>query len=143
MDGGNYLKLKIALIIVGLLSGSVFTYAQVDNSIESSILNAYEAIDEADNSGGDVSELVDSLNQLIDSWTIRSITFQEANSILDSIIENAERIKQQGIEEQNYRFGFVAINSVVVLGLCLIIWRYFPRLFWGIWLRYRGHWLVE
>lgn len=106
-------------------------------------MNAYKAIDEADHQGGDVSKLVDSLNQVIDASKIGVLNNQDAIRILNSIIEEAEKIKQQGIEEQNLRIVIIALNSMLVIGLCYVVWRYFPRFYWRMWLKYRGHWIIE
>jgi hypothetical protein len=143
MDGGRYLKGKIALIIVGLLSGSISAFGQIDSALELSILDAYNAIDKADRNGGNVSKLVDSLNLVIDASQSGLINTQEAMSTSDLIIDEAERIEQQGIEEQNLEFGIVMLNSIVVIGLCYVVWKYFPRLYWYMWLKFRGHWIVE
>jgi len=143
MDGGKYLKVKIVLIIVGLLYGSISAYGQIDSALELSILDAYKAIDKADHKGGDVSKLVDSLNLVIDTSKSGIINTQEVMSILDLIIDEAERIEQQGIEEQNIEFSLVTLNSIVVIGLCYVVWKHFPRLYSHMWLKYRGHWIVE
>jgi hypothetical protein len=127
-----------------LLYSSNFAFGQIDSALELSILNAYKSIDKAHhNGGGNVSKLVDSINLVIDTSKSGIINSQEAMSTLDLIIDEAERIEQRGIEEQKLEFGLVSLNSIIVIGLCYVVWKYFPRLYWYTWLKYRGHWIIE
>ena len=95
------------------------------------------------NGNGNVSKLVDSLNYVIDASKSGIIHSKEAKSTLNLIIDEAERIEQRAIEEKNLEFGLVTLKTIIVIGFCYLVWKYFPRVYWQTWLKYRGHWIVE
>jgi hypothetical protein len=136
------LKYKI-LLILALISGSIVSYGQIEESLELRILDAFILISEAEDSGAYVDELVDSINQVIENSMSGDMSAVEAVDQLDLIIVEAERALLEGVEQQNLRYGITGLNTAVVLVLIYLVWRYFPRLYWRVWLRYRGHWLVK
>ena len=135
-------KLYVFSILV-IMGGSVLAFAQVNDSLKVRIGNAYLAIEDASSEGGDVSHLVESLNFILEDVNDGDFDSTEVMSFLDSIILNAELIEQEGVQTYNVKLTIITLNSIIVMGLCFVTWRFFPSYYWRLWLKSRGNWRIK
>lgn len=112
------------------------------------IIEAFKAVADAEEKGGDVIPLVIELNSALDlireaEFTKDEALMKEALIGLDEVIEKAPKVGQQGIAASRWK----QINTIVALGievsLALIAYIYAPQAFWKIWIKVKGKWRVK
>jgi hypothetical protein len=127
------------VVLVGHSSGIVLGQVSVQDQIQEAVV----ALAEASSRGGDVSGLVAELNVVILEVDSGEYDAVEASNTIDGIIVEAEYLAMSAASENTLGLALTGINLVVVVALGILVWRYFPTIYWRIWLRYRGHWIVE
>ena len=130
----------LTLIIVGLLVSNVC--GQEDDS-DILIGQAFTALDEAVKEGGDVSLLVEELNQLIHAVDNSEITYSDLSDELDRLITAANQIELDAVSIGNTDLIFRVIVGVSSIVLSYVTWKYLPVYFWRYWLRLRGDWRIQ
>lgn len=104
---------------------------------------AYLAIYEASQSNGDVSSLVPLLNDVVEEVDSGSYDSDNLEFRLGELIASAESAGSLGVESRTNQMMVAGAQVLAALVLSFLVWRYFPGLFWGVWLRFRGGWLVK
>jgi hypothetical protein len=139
---GRLLLVSRLLIVLILLFPINVIYAQ-PTTVESRIIEAFTVLEEASKNGGDVSNLVSQLNEVI--WEVNTGDFDEleVKSKLDGVISEAEQINTTTLIDSRNRLIGVGFTIFIIIILEVLVWRYFPTIFWELWLRYRGHWIVK
>jgi len=106
------------------------------------------AVAKAERLGGDVSGLVDELNQaltLLEEGETRNdeAMLQGALSKVEDVVANAPVAGQGGVAAMQARKvqSWLVIGVVAALGV--IVWRYEPRIFWRLWVRSKRGWKVK
>ena len=141
------MTLKLALLIIVLsvvLTGQSIVFSQSrEDDVRESLMEAFEAIREAEGVGGKVSELLENLNEalrLIEAGGEGNLAGAEEK--IESVLAVVPLVRSQGIVSTRNQqivmgvvIGFVAVWAVV-------IWRFGPRLFWSLWLRSKSDWRV-
>jgi len=107
------------------------------------IEEAYMAVQLAAGSGGDVTELVSLLNAVIEEVGRGGYDAVEVEARLEALIAAAEAAGVEGVEAGQSRLLAAGAQAMVAVVLSVADWRYFPGVFWGMWLRVRGGWVVE
>jgi hypothetical protein len=143
LDGDDLLRRLLILLLLLITWNPTIVSSQIIESIDEKVGEAYLAINEASSKGGDVIELVESLNLILEDINSGEFNNQDILDLLNSIIASAKDIEETSIQGNNFRTSIVALNSIIVLSLCYVTWRFFPIIYWRLWLRFRGHWRVE
>ncbi len=133
---------RLFLLLVLFTSSATLGVAQ-PQSLNDKILEAFAALENVSQNGGDVSTLVQILNEII--LEVGTGDFDQAvvESKLDTIIYNAQRANVLAIQESRVRLIIVGTIGVLIVLIEYIVWKSFPRFFWKIWIRKRGHWEIK
>jgi hypothetical protein len=128
-------------IIILLMAGSYLRPVRGQRGEAEDLLQeAFNALVEAEEAGGEVDLLVDSLNHALD--LLEEGRVEEAEGIIRDVIDEAPEVRASGVRE--WRFD-VAVAGATVAGLVIasiLVWVYGSRLFWRLWLRVKEGWVV-
>lgn len=130
---------RLTVISVLVLSLVPVAFAQVDLDVLSG--QAFTAIVEAEDAGGDVDELLVRFNEALEMIADENVT--EVRAILESVVVDAEAIRVAGVREGNWNAG-VAIGKVVVLvAVAALVWLRGDEYFWRLWRRTKEGYVLE
>jgi len=112
------------------------------------LAEAFVAVAEAERLGGDVSGLVDELNQaliLLEEGEMRNdeVMLQEALSKVEDVVARAPVVGQGGVAAMQARTVQSLLVVGVVVALGVIVWHYEPKIFWRLWVRNKRRWKVK
>jgi len=139
------LLISVSLMVV---SNSVSGEIALKERVRLELAEAFMAVAEAERLSGDVSELVDELNQalfLLEKAQIDGdeALLLEALSKVEDVVAMAPVVGQDGVAAMQAR----TVQSWLVVGLVgalgVITWRYEPRIFWRLWVRSKRRWKVK
>jgi len=136
------MRIKVLLIIFILAYSTKICFSQPVYN-EDKIAEAFKVLEEASMNGGDVSHLVPVLNDIILEINSGHYDVEIVEAKLDLVINNAERVNAEALIESRNNLIFVGITVFLVVLLEILVWKFFPRLFWNIWLRKRGDWILR
>ncbi len=92
---------------------------------------AFMAVAEAEEAGGEIEDLVADLNQAIE--LIEEGETGEATVLLESVMVRAEAARVQGTRER-FTGGAVAVFvALVFVGLAVVVWLRGDEWFWRLW----------
>jgi hypothetical protein len=124
------------------------------DEVRSAVYNAFKALGEAYNAGGDVSNLTETLNEALnltsEAETIASTNPGEAQTLLSEAKTLAENVTDQAplIEEEGLKQGqtqmIITVGSIggaIIVGI--LIYMFGPNLLWRFWLRLRKNYIVK
>ena len=127
---------KLLLLLVLCLS-VVGVYAQQDVNVES----AFMAIVEAEEAGGDISNLVPKMNEYLgyleNGDDVSAVDAYEELTVL------AAASTVLGVREGTYTFLVTSVVVSALLGLTYLTWRHFDEYFWRFWRYTRRGFTVE
>ena len=145
--------LVIFLSISVLLSAVALVQSQSTplDSTQTAIHDAYKAIVEANNAGGDISELTDQLNQalkltsqaqalIISDPQLTQTLFLQAQALAQNVTSQSSTVQAEGLF-QNPLFIGVSIASLLASGI--LVYVFGPKIFWKVWLRLRKNYRVK
>ncbi|MEM3716165.1 MAG: DUF1616 domain-containing protein [Candidatus Bathyarchaeia archaeon] len=107
------------------------------------VAEAYEAVLEAYESGGDVTGLVHRLNGALkliaeaESSGDLSLV-DEANALIESVVKDAPMIRDDGLRARNTMYILYGSVLTVIAVAITLAYFYGPRLFWRIWVKLRA-----
>lgn len=128
------------LLLIVLLSLVLVPVVGAQSDIDVLVSEAFTAIVEAEEAGGDVDELLTRLNEAID---LQGIDPDEARVILERLVVEAEAARARG-EREGLENAAVAIAKVVVLvGLAAGVWLRGDEYFWRLWRRTKEGYVVD
>ena len=139
------LKLALLVIVLSVAStGQSVVYSQSqEDDVRNSLVEAFEAVREAESVGGEVSGLLEDLNEalrLIEAGGEGNLAGAEEK--IESVLAVVPVVRSQGmVSARNQQIvigvvlGLVAVSAVVV-------WRLGPRFFWSLWIRSKSGWRV-
>ena len=153
----------LALLVLGLVTVSMIllssspsftdqkveaTYTIENEEAKGKIIQAFKAVADAEEKGGDVSPLVIELNSAIDlAQEAESANdedlMKKALSRLDEVIEKAPKVGEQGLAAAQWRQITSAVALCIEASTALIAYVYAPQAFWRIWIRVKGKWNVK
>lgn len=121
-----------------------YVYCISENeAVDVAVQLTYSAIEKASREGGNVSGLVDELNLIIDNIESGNYDYDNTISILNNLIQQAGDIQlETAITVRNEKIA-AGMKGALIIILSYFTWRYFPRLFWLIWLQKRGNWEIQ
>jgi len=132
-------RLARTLILLTLLLFPAIAPKYSAEPVKNAIYKAYTAVVEAYSAGGDVEELIENLNRLINSTQIDESEIYEISARL---IEEAQKAKIEGEEKRRIELYYTIAWIVAAAGAVLVAYFYGGRLYWKIWLRLRGKYKV-
>ena len=114
----------VVFLLIGLLVPDVFAQGV-------SVEDAFRAVAEAEEAGGDVGDLVADLNEAI--RLLEEGEAGEASILLESVMERAEAARVQGSRE-GLTGGAVAVGvTLLFVGLAVLVWLRGDEWFWRLW----------
>jgi len=118
------------------------------NETEKKVFEAFKAVAEAEEKGGNISILVAELNSAIKLIQEAEATgdkafIEKALVKLDKIISEAPKVGESGLTAARWRQikTMVALSIEVAVGL--IVYIYAPKAFWRAWIKVKGKWKVK
>jgi uncharacterized membrane protein len=155
------LRTSTALLILFLVASLLLlkanvSYSQTEtiNNAQNQIHAAYQALIEANDAGGDTSELADKLNQALNltsqaeqiintdpSNAERLAT--EAQTLANNVATEAPAIKEEGIRQEQLTTALVAASIATLITVGIVIYISGPKALWKMWLRLRRNYRVR
>ena len=139
--------LKLALLVIVLsvaLTGHSVVYSQSrEDDVRDSLVEAFEAVREAEGVGGEVSGLLEDLNEalrLIEAggeWNLAG-----AEEKIESVLSVVPLVRSQGIVSTRNQQIVIGVVLGLVAVSAVVVWRLGPRFFWSLWLRSKSDWRV-
>lgn len=141
-------KLMLASIVVSLVFPVLCYAADAQdasvNEVRNRLIDAFEAVAEAERVGGNVSYLVEELNhavKLLEAGGGEELL--EAESKIQDVLEAVSDVKAEGIVSTQHRQIMAGVVLVVLTVAVVVVWRFGPRVFWLLWLRSKRGWRVQ
>ena len=126
--------------------------AQGETTARDTISDAFNAVLEAEKTGGDVTGLVTSLNEALKlveegkrspEQPKAAALYDRAKQIAQDVLTSAPKVKEAGLVAQRNATNLLTISIVALAVTALIAYLFVPRLFWTLWLRSHRGWRVE
>ena len=132
------ISLSILLLIIGLNISPVYCQVNIE-TVRSKVIEAYLAILDISREGGNVTILVNELNQAIDILEgVKKGSLSDAYNIANDIINNYPQLKEEAIANRNFTYMIWVIEGVVSVIVIYILYRLIPKAIWRAWLKIRG-----
>ncbi len=138
-------KLMLASVVVSLVFPVLCSAANAQETsvdeVRNKLIDAFEAVAEAEEAGGDVSHLVEELDhavKLLEAGGGEELL--EAESKIQDVLEAVSDVKQEGIVSTQHRQIMAGTILVVLAVVAAVVWRFGPRVFWLLWLRSKRGW---
>ncbi|MCP8309503.1 MAG: hypothetical protein H3Z54_12570 [archaeon] len=123
------------------------------NDAHEKVMQAFTSMQEAGNAGGDVSNLVDKLNEALDlisqGDSIASSNpsgaqelYQQAEDIANQVTLEAPVVREEGILARQSNNKILGVELVILALLGFIVYRFGPKLLWKLWLHAHKDWKV-
>jgi len=128
--------------------------AQSSSSVKAQISQAYSSVLSAEREGGNVSSLVAALNiaisltQQADSINSTNPSeaqafYAQASSLASEVLHDSPSVAAAGRASVGATQLALVVETVALVGLAIVIYRFAPRLFWTLWLRAHRTWRVK
>ncbi len=134
----------LLLVLVTSLGSSSLVYAVDEEGVWSELRVSFEAVAEAETMGGDVSDLVSELNSIVARLEIAQE--EEYSDLISRLLEVAREAELSGGAGQTVGVDQFNMSITILLStglLLLLVWALFPVLYWKLWLRSKGDWIVS
>ena len=116
------------------------------------IFEAYAAVVDAEASRGNVTDLVNRLNEAIELIRLAentsdseeaSVLIEQAISIADGVLSEVGEVKEEGLALRRFHL-FLSVFSISLLIVSgVLVYFYGPKVFWSLWVRIKGNWRVK
>jgi hypothetical protein len=145
----------LAVLVLALsVAAAPTARAQTSSQVRAQIGEAYVAVLQAEQSGGNVTSMVAQLNsalslvQQADSIngtdpSQAQALYSQASSIAGQVIQSAPAVASAGAAATSTAETYLAVETVVLAGLAVVAYLYTPRIFWSLWLRVHRGWRVK
>ena len=116
------------------------------------IFEAYAAVVDAEASGGNVTDLVNRLNEAIELIRLAentsdseeaSVLIEQAISIADGVLSEVGEVKEEGLALRRFHLFLSVFSISLIFVSCVLVYFYGPKVFWGLWVRIKGNWRVK
>jgi hypothetical protein len=138
------MRFSAVLLLLLVASSVIVVRAQTQSDLRSALSAAYSEVSRAEAYGGDVGPLVSKLDeaaQLIDSGSASDLV--KAQGLIADVSSAASGVGSQGAQSTTTLYFETGVSLVVLAALAVLVWRFGPRVFWGVWLRGKRGWRVE
>ena len=144
----NHRSLPLLLLLVISLFRPPITHGTSIDEVKRESLRAYEAILEVNRAGGDTSQLIDKLNEalsLIEKAEVKGdqSLLDEAERLIGEIIAASPELIEEGLRIRRWRTAIQMVEAVTIILLGFLIYRHGPNLFWRLWIKLRGDYLIK
>lgn len=142
------LKILPLMILVLLSPFMICVVNGYDVNVHERLKEAFEATYRAESMGGNIEDLVESLNRAINlieegERTNNEKLKNEALDLIEEVIAEAPKVGEEGrVAAQNLKTQTVITISVLAV-LAVVVWLFLPRLFWRLWVNSRKRWKVK
>jgi len=147
-------KLLVLILTISILMSAVALVRSQNTAVDSAqmaVHDAYKALVEADNAGGDIRKLTDQLNlalnltsqaqALISSDPQQAQTLAlQAQALAQNVTQQASTVRGEGLVSRPLIIG-ASIASLLAGGI--LIYLFGPKAFWKVWLRLRKNYRVR
>ena len=141
-------------LLYNVIATPICSEAGVINDARSEIYEAFKAVVEAYNAGGDVSELIGRINEAIS-------VISKAEEIADNNPSEAEKlalkaralahdvsteapiVKEGGLKQRQMAMVTTAASIIGIIIAGILIYVFGPEIFWRIWVRLRKNHIVK
>ena len=119
-----------------------------DVDVHERLREAFEATYRAESVGGNVDDLVESLNRAInlieEGERINDEKLKnEALKLIEEVLAEAPKVGEEGrVAAQNLKTQTVITISILTVS-AVVVWLFMPRLFWRLWINSRRRWKVK
>ena len=144
----NLRSLLLLLLLVISLFRPPITHATSIDEIKRESFRAYEAILEVHRAGGNISHLIDKLNEALSLIEKAEVTgdqalLDEAERLMEEIIAASLELIEEGSRIRRWRTAIQIVEVVAIILLGFLIYRRGPNLFWRLWIKLRGNYLIK
>jgi hypothetical protein len=153
------MKSSKQVIIILLLSACITlatvypVQAQTIDSAQTAVHNAYKALLDASDAGGDVTELTAQLNHALDliaqanNFVLSDpaesqMLASQAQDIANNVTANAPKVKQAGIAQNQTSTIILAGTIIAVIIAGVLVYIFGQKIMWKIWLKLRSNYRV-
>lgn len=138
-------KLMLVSVVVSLVFPVVCSAVDVEevsvDEVRVKLVDAFESVAEAERAGGDVSQLVEELNDVVRLLEAEGDEeLPEAESRIEHVLAAASEVKQEGIMLTQHRQITAGCILILLAVSATVVWRFGPRVFWLLWLRFKAEW---
>ena len=113
----------------------------MEQELRADFLEAFQAVEDAELRGGDISSLVVELNEILELIEIGGEAgLLEAASRFEAVKDDAIALGMVGEEGAQAQLIESALILLAASVLSLLVWRFAPSLIWRLWLRSKGEW---
>lgn len=138
------LKLFILIFTVAIWHPETSLCQSPEDNVREKMLTAFEAVAEAERKGGDVSRLVNDLNEalrLLEAGGKSNLIVAESK--IEYVLAATTEVELQGIFlTRKHRITKGAIIGTVTL-FAILMWWLGPKVFWSMWLYSKREWRVH
>jgi len=148
--------LILVLVLFLILSHVIVAHATTESvaDVRIAINNAFKAVGEAYDAGGDVSNLTETLNKALnltaEAETIASTNpgkaqtlLSEAKTLTENVTSQAPLVKEEGLKQGQTQtiITVASLTGAIIVGILIYIRG--PNLLWRLWLRLRKNYTVR
>lgn len=134
-------KLLLAFLLASHMRVPLVQGQVADEEVRINLVEAYEAVAEAEEAGGEVSGLLERLNDAL--GLMEQGRFGEADIIVAEVLSRAPLVESTGAQGERYRLAVGVGTAVALVSLAAVSWLFGSRFIWRVWLRSRRGWVVR
>jgi len=112
----------------------------ISSSIESRLVEAYLSIRRAEDSGGNVTEMVSTLNNAI--YYAGKEEYDKVEELVNKIISLEPKVSSAGQEFRRMQLYYTIASAAAVAGIGLASFIYLRHGIWLIWSNFYGSWKI-
>ena len=142
------------VLLISVLSLVPVVHAQASSQAQSQINQAYSAVLNAEQSGGNVTALVAKLNSAVslmqqaDALNATSPAksqslYSQASTLAQQVISSAPAVAAAGRTATFDAQASLVVETAVLGALAVLAYLYVPRIFWRYWYRTHRDWRVK
>jgi hypothetical protein len=141
----NKRTLLLTLFLIFSIGSSLkAVQSQTGSDLNSEILLVFNEISKAEESGAEVSSLVEELNQIITLVNNGDETaLIEANNRLSLLSQASQEATLTGTRTTQNELITTIVIGLATIVASILAWIYTPRAFWTLWLQVKRNWIVE
>jgi len=118
--------------------------AQAEGGLDGLAAEVFTAITEAEEAGGDVSELVEGLDRALALMRSGDPADEyAAEGLLNDLLVEAEAVRAAGARRETYEAAVAVAKTVVLLGAAAAVWLRGDGWFWRLWRRSKAGYVAE
>ncbi len=134
------IKIFLSTSLIILISFSICLSTISETDLRDDLIVAFEAVREAEKANGDITNLVNELNEALillqeTEKTDNKETNEKGNQKIHQIILTAYLIRNKGIQESRQRTFITILTIGLLIATIAPSYVYVPRIYWMLWMR--------